>query len=223
MDGAKVVAVAAGSVFVKTTWLPFRFSLAMTDGADAKVHLHCEQWDQTIAEHLVLAERYLAFHQPDAMYSFHDVGKGQVADMGSGCRLLKRKRVYADPPPAITDTHIYRWVEFHEVGMEHISSIWDVSVMVFWKGNVRHHHGDTYLRVILKDEQTIVIYLLDLIFLQGTKMEAVAYGDQTMRFDRLLRVGECYDFMRVGFAPTHVGPLSYIFRLCADYFVVLSP
>ena len=47
-----------------------------------------------------------------------------------------------------------RWVEFHELGMEHISSIWDVSAMVFfWKGNVRHHHGDTYLRVILKDEQ----------------------------------------------------------------------
>jgi len=54
-------------------------------------------------------------------------------------------------------------------------------------------------------------------------MEAVAYGDQTMRFDCLLRVGECYDFMRVGFAPTHVGPLGYIFRLCVDYFVVLSP
>ena len=54
-------------------------------------------------------------------------------------------------------------------------------------------------------------------------MEVVAYGDQTMRFNRLLRVGECYDFMRVGFAPTHVGPLGYIFRLCADYFVVLSP
>ena len=71
--------------------------------------------------------------------------------------------------------------------------------------------------------QTIVIYLLDLIFLQGTKMEAVAYGDQTMRFDCLLRVGECYDFMRVGFAPTHVGPLGYIFCLCANYFVVLSP
>ena len=54
-------------------------------------------------------------------------------------------------------------------------------------------------------------------------MEAVAYGDQTMRFDRLLCVGECYDFMRVGFAPTHVGPLGYIFRLCVDYFMVLSP
>ena len=71
--------------------------------------------------------------------------------------------------------------------------------------------------------QTIVIYRLDLIFLQGTKIEAVAYGDQTMRFDSLLRVGECYDFMRVGFTPTHVGPLGYIFRLCADYSVVLSP
>ena len=59
--------------------------------------------------------------------------------------------------------------------------------------------------------------------LTGTEMEAVAYGDQTMRFDRLLRVGECYDFMRVGFVLTHVGPSDYIFRLCADYFVVLSP
>ncbi|CAD6269621.1 unnamed protein product [Miscanthus lutarioriparius] len=44
-----------------------------------------------------------------------------------------------------------------------------------------------------------------------------------MGFDRLLHVGECYDFMRVGFMPTHVGPLGYIFCLCADYFVVLSP
>jgi len=54
-------------------------------------------------------------------------------------------------------------------------------------------------------------------------MEAVAYGDQTMRFDCLLRVGEYFDFMRVGFTPTHVGSLGYIFRLCIDYFVVLSP
>ncbi|XP_066356052.1 uncharacterized protein [Miscanthus floridulus] len=114
-----------------------------------------------------------------------------IVDMGSDCRSLKRKRVYADPPPTIIDTHVYRWVEFHEVGMEHISSIWDVSAMVFWKG-------------------------------KGTKMEAVAYGNQTMRFDHLLRIGECYDFMRVDFAPTHVGPLGYIFRLCADYFMVLS-
>ncbi|CAD6262683.1 unnamed protein product [Miscanthus lutarioriparius] len=92
MDGAKVVAVAAGTVFVKTTWLPFRFSLAMTDGADAKVHLHCEQRDQTIAEHLVLAERYLAFHQPDAMYSFHDVGKGQGHfAQGSSAGDVKRR------------------------------------------------------------------------------------------------------------------------------------
>lgn len=54
-------------------------------------------------------------------------------------------------------------------------------------------------------------------------MEAIAYGDQTMRFDRLLHVGESYDFIRVGFAPTHDDPLRYIFRLCSDYYVVLSP
>ena len=61
------------------------------------------------------------------------------------------------------------------------------------------------------------------MFLQGTKMEAVAYGDQTMGFDRLLHVGECYDFMRVGFVPTYIDRLRYIFCLCADYYVVLSP
>ena len=54
-------------------------------------------------------------------------------------------------------------------------------------------------------------------------MEAVAYGDQTMRFNSLLGLGEAYDFMRVGFAPTYVDRLRYIFRLCADYYVVLSP
>jgi DNA-repair protein XRCC4 len=42
MDGAKAVAVAVGTVFVKTTWLPSRFSLAMTDGADAEVRLRGE-------------------------------------------------------------------------------------------------------------------------------------------------------------------------------------
>ena len=61
------------------------------------------------------------------------------------------------------------------------------------------------------------------MFLQGTKMEAVAYGDQTMRFNNLLGLGEAYDFMRVGFAPTYVDHLYYIFRLCADYYAILSP
>ena len=54
------------------------------------------------------------------------------------------------------------------------------------------------------------------MFLQGTKMEVVAYGDQTMRFNSLLGLGEAYDFMRVGFAPTYVDRLHYIFHLCAD-------
>ena len=48
------------------------------------------------------------------------------------------------------------------------------------------------------------------MFLQGTKMEVVAYGDQTMRFNSLLGLGEAYDFMRIGFAPTYVDRLRYI-------------
>ncbi|KAJ1293671.1 hypothetical protein BS78_01G086700 [Paspalum vaginatum] len=75
---------AGGSVFVRATWLPTRFSLAVTDGAgawvadasDAEVRLRAEQWDQPVPEYLALAERYLAFHQPDSTYSFHDAGRG---------------------------------------------------------------------------------------------------------------------------------------------------
>jgi hypothetical protein len=61
------------------------------------------------------------------------------------------------------------------------------------------------------------------MFLQGTKLEAVAYGDRTISFNSLLGLGEAYDFMRVGYAPTYVDRLRYSFRLCADYYVVLSP
>jgi hypothetical protein len=54
-------------------------------------------------------------------------------------------------------------------------------------------------------------------------MEAIAYGDQTMRFNSLLGLGEAYNFMRVGFVPTYVDHLRYIFHLCVDYYVVLPP
>jgi hypothetical protein len=37
----------------------------------------------TIAEHLILAERYLAFQQPDVMYSFHDAAKDEVRSVHS--------------------------------------------------------------------------------------------------------------------------------------------
>jgi hypothetical protein len=61
------------------------------------------------------------------------------------------------------------------------------------------------------------------MFLQETKIKVVAYDDQTMRFNSLLDLGEAYDFMRVGFAATSVDRLRYIFHLCADYYVILSP
>ncbi|TVU45123.1 hypothetical protein EJB05_04596 [Eragrostis curvula] len=77
-------AAGGGAVFVKATWFPTRFSLAVTDGAgawvaeasDAEVRLRAEQWDQPVDEYLALAERYLAFHQPSSSYSFHDAGNG---------------------------------------------------------------------------------------------------------------------------------------------------
>ena len=48
----------------------------MPDASDHEVRLRAEQWDQPVADYLALAERYLAFQQPDSTYSFHDAGKG---------------------------------------------------------------------------------------------------------------------------------------------------
>ena len=46
---------------------------------------------------------------------------------------------------------------------EHVFLRWDVSVIVFWKGNVRQHRGESYFRINLVDEQVH----LDLIFLDN--------------------------------------------------------
>ena len=46
--------------------------------------------------------------------------------------------------------------------------------------------------------------MLATMFLQGTKLEAVAYGDQTISFNSLLGLGEAFDFLRIDFAPTYV-------------------
>jgi len=64
---------------------------------------------------------------------------------------------------------------------------------------------------------------LAITFLYGTKMEAVAYDDQTMRFDGLLVQGQEYDvFIRVGFLPTWVDDMRYMFSLYSDFYVYLS-
>lgn len=84
VEDPKAASSGGGAVFVRATWLPTRFSLAVTDGAgawvadasEAEVRLRAEQWDQPVGEYLALAERYLAFQQPDSTYSFHDAGKG---------------------------------------------------------------------------------------------------------------------------------------------------
>jgi hypothetical protein len=54
-------------------------------------------------------------------------------------------------------------------------------------------------------------------------MEAVAYGrDQSIIYNTMLVEGQSYDFLRVGFAPTEVGPLRYKFQIYSEYYVVLS-
>uniref|UniRef100_A0A0D9VYT3 XRCC4 N-terminal domain-containing protein n=1 Tax=Leersia perrieri TaxID=77586 RepID=A0A0D9VYT3_9ORYZ len=84
VEDPKAADAGGGAVFVKATWRPTRFSLAVTDGAgawvaeasDAEVRLRAEQWDQPVGDYLALAERYLAFQQPSSTYSFHDAGNG---------------------------------------------------------------------------------------------------------------------------------------------------
>lgn len=53
-------------------------------------------------------------------------------------------------------------------------------------------------------------------------MEAVAYGDQAMMFDRLLVQDEEYEFMSVGFLPTWVDDMRHVFHLHSDFYVHLS-
>nr|TKW03740.1 hypothetical protein SEVIR_7G062500v2 [Setaria viridis] len=101
--------------------------------------------------------------------------------MGSSYTSLLRKRVYANLLPFLPTPMTYKWVEFHEVKMEHIFSRWD-------------YGGDAYLYIILVDEQ-------------GTKIEATACGNHHMLFDSVLIEGETYDFLGVCFAPTYVDPI----------------
>ncbi|XAR49021.1 hypothetical protein NMG60_11032042 [Bertholletia excelsa] len=71
-------------IFVKGTWFPSRFDLAITDGLSAwtlnatedEVRERASQWDQSISEYIELAERHLAFQQPGSVYGFIDAGNG---------------------------------------------------------------------------------------------------------------------------------------------------
>ncbi|KAJ3673338.1 hypothetical protein LUZ60_006712 [Juncus effusus] len=73
------------SIFLKATWHPTTFSLAVTDGHDAwvchasegEVKLRAEQWDQPVGEYISLVERYLGFQQDGSSYGFDDAGNGQ--------------------------------------------------------------------------------------------------------------------------------------------------
>ena len=53
-------------------------------------------------------------------------------------------------------------------------------------------------------------------------MEAVAYDDQTTRFDSLLVQGQEYEFFGVGFLPTWIDDMSFMFHLHSDFYVYLS-
>ncbi|WVZ94334.1 hypothetical protein U9M48_040237 [Paspalum notatum var. saurae] len=61
---------------------------------------------------------------------------------------------------------------FHDVKMDHISTTWDVTAEVFWKGEIREYRGARYLRIILRDE--------------GTKMKAVAHGNSCVLINNTL-------------------------------------
>ncbi|RDX74040.1 DNA repair protein XRCC4, partial [Mucuna pruriens] len=71
-------------IFVKATWFPTHFHLAITDGQTAwhchpseeEVNQRAAQWDLPVSEYLHLSERYLALQQPRSLYAFDDAGDG---------------------------------------------------------------------------------------------------------------------------------------------------
>ncbi|KAG4908340.1 hypothetical protein AAZX31_20G191900 [Glycine max] len=69
-------------IFVKATWFPTHFHLAVTDGITAwhchpsaeEVKQRAAQWDLPVSEYLNLSERYLGLQQPGSVYAFDDAG-----------------------------------------------------------------------------------------------------------------------------------------------------
>ncbi|KAK7344028.1 hypothetical protein VNO77_13230 [Canavalia gladiata] len=69
-------------IFVKGTWFPTHFHLAITDGLAAwychasedEVKQRAAQWDQPVSEYLHLSEHYLGHQQPASVYAFDDAG-----------------------------------------------------------------------------------------------------------------------------------------------------
>ncbi|KAL0414395.1 UNVERIFIED_CONTAM: DNA repair protein XRCC4 [Sesamum radiatum] len=86
--GNTVDGIKTEPVFVKGTWHRTRFDLSITDGLQAwtchateeEVKERASNWDQTVADYIDLAERYLGFQQPGSVYGF--------ADAGNGCKRL---------------------------------------------------------------------------------------------------------------------------------------
>ncbi|KAK7278455.1 hypothetical protein RJT34_23484 [Clitoria ternatea] len=71
-------------IFVKGTWFPTHFHLAITDGHSAwychaseeDVKQRALQWDQSVSDYLRLCETYLGHQQPHSRYAFDDAGDG---------------------------------------------------------------------------------------------------------------------------------------------------
>ncbi|XBI55875.1 hypothetical protein VPH35_037589 [Triticum aestivum] len=101
-------------------------------------------------------------------------------------------------------------LNFHRVQMEHIyQNCWIIEAKVMWKAHIKENGmGNLYLQCILLDRH-------------GTKMEAIAYNSQAIRFNSMLQIGRTYDFSRVGFSPTEM-PDGHFWYLAMDFVTTLS-
>ncbi|TKY51887.1 DNA repair protein XRCC4 [Spatholobus suberectus] len=71
-------------IFVKATWFPTHFHLAITDGqaawhchpSEEEVKQRAAHWDLPVSEYLQLSDRYLGLQQPRSVYAFDDAGDG---------------------------------------------------------------------------------------------------------------------------------------------------
>ncbi|XBJ11249.1 hypothetical protein VPH35_015980 [Triticum aestivum] len=94
--------------------------------------------------------------------------------------------------------------------MEHIyQNCWIIQAKVMWKAHIKENGmGNLYLQCILLDRH-------------GTKMEAIAYNSQAIRFNSMLQTGRTYDFNRVRFSPTEMQD-GHFWYLAMDFVTTLS-
>uniref|UniRef100_A0A6V7QQN0 DNA repair protein XRCC4 n=1 Tax=Ananas comosus var. bracteatus TaxID=296719 RepID=A0A6V7QQN0_ANACO len=160
VEDPKREGAVGAAIFVKGTWHPSRFSLAVTDGAeawtcdasDAEVKLRAEQWDLSPHDYLALAERYLAFQQPGSRYAFDAAADPHAPRRLSwtfekqGTKLEWRWKCQPAPNKKQTTAEILDFLMDANIRLSHLISVMTVKPRYFW---ALVNDFDSYARSIM--------------------------------------------------------------------------